>query len=78
MKTKPEDYAGALAGQILGYKSASAQFDNSWDKLYLKPDQDIMNSNDWFEKKTIELIQNGTTVGMAPEDSLDKTYYEND
>lgn len=78
MATKPELYAGALAGQILGYKSASAQFDITFDKLYMKPDQDIMEETNWHEKKTIELIQNATTVAIAPEDSLDKTYYEND
>ena len=77
MATKPESYAGALAGQILGYKSASAQFDLQWDKLYMKPAQDILSTDNWHEKKTIELIQHGTTVSLAPEDSLDKTYYEN-
>lgn len=80
MATKPESYAGDLDIDLKFYKSATREFPIDINKMYLVPDKDMLNERDWYEKKTLHFVpySNATTISLAPEDSLDKTYYEND
>lgn len=80
METKPEDYAGDLNVDLKFYKSASREFPIDINKMYLVPDKDMLSESNWYEKKRLHFVpySNATTITMAPEDSLDKTYYEND
>jgi len=80
MATKPASYAGDLDVVIKFYKSATRYYQITLDKMYLKPDKDILNETDWYEKKTLEFYFMGSSSSIVPivVDTLDKTYYEND
>lgn len=85
MATKPESYVSTyLDGNIVFYKSATRSLSIPLANLYLIPDNDIMNSRDWYEKKTLSFtsfssaVASPTSISAVAIDSLDKTYYEND
>jgi len=85
MATKPEDYVSTyLDASIVFYKSATRSFTITLSNIYLIPDDDIMSSSDWYEKKTLKFtsfssaVASPTSVSASVLDSLDKTYYEND
>ena len=85
MATKPEDYVSTyLDVNIVFYKSATRSFSIPLNNIYLIPDEDIMSSNEWYERKTLHFtsfspaVASPTSVSSVVLDSLDKTYYEND
>lgn len=85
MATKPEDYVSTyLDASIVFYKSATRSFTITLSNIYLIPDDDIMSSTEWYEKKTLKFksfstaAASPTSVSSVVVDSLDKTYYEND